>query len=100
VVVASLKEIVGIEAAVRSLASSSYPNLEIVVVDDGSDDGTAEAVERLALPRVRVVRKENGGKASALNTGIAATTAPVVVMVDGDTLFEPDTIRRLVQPLA
>jgi len=99
VVVPAYNEIVGIEAAVRSLAGSDYPDLEIVVVDDGSDDGTAEAVERLALPRVRVVRKENGGKASALNVGIAATTAPVVVMVDGDTLFETDTIRKLVQPL-
>lgn len=100
VVVPAYNEIVGIEAAVRSLASSDYPDVEIVVVDDGSDDGTPEAVEKLALPRVRVLRKENGGKASALNVGIASTTAPVVVMVDGDTLFEPDTIRRLVQPLA
>lgn len=99
VVVPAYNEIVGIEAAVRSLAGSDYPDLEIVVVDDGSDDGTPEAVERLALPRVRVLRKENGGKASALNVGIEATTAPVVVMVDGDTLFEPDTIRRLVRPL-
>ena len=99
VVVPAYNEIVGIEASVRSLAGSDYPELEILVVDDGSDDGTAEAVERLALPRVRVVLKENGGKSSALNTGIAETTAPVVVMVDGDTLFEPDTIRRLVQPL-
>ena len=100
VVVPAFNEVVGIEAAVRSLAASDYPDLEIVVVDDGSDDGTAETVEALALPRVRVLRKENGGKASALNVGIAATTAPVVVMVDGDTLFEPDTIRQLVQPLA
>ncbi|MGZ4351931.1 MAG: bifunctional polysaccharide deacetylase/glycosyltransferase family 2 protein [Gaiellaceae bacterium] len=99
VVVPAFNERVGIEAAVRSLVASDYPDLEIVVVDDGSDDGTAETVESLALPRVRVVRKENGGKASALNVGIAATTAPVVVMVDGDTLFEPDTVRRLVQPL-
>ena len=69
------------------------------MLDGGSDYGTPEAVERLGLPRVRVVRKENGGKASALNVGIASTTASIVVMVDGDTLFEPDTIRRLVQPL-
>ncbi len=100
VIVPAYNEIVGIEAAVRSLAGSDYPDLEIAVVDDGSDDGTPEAVEKLGLPRVRVLRKENGGKASALNVGIEATTAPVIVMVDGDTLFEPDTIRRLVQPLA
>jgi cellulose synthase/poly-beta-1,6-N-acetylglucosamine synthase-like glycosyltransferase len=45
------------------------------------------------------VRKVNGGKASALNAGIAASSAPVVVMVDGDTVFEPEALRRLVQPL-
>jgi cellulose synthase/poly-beta-1,6-N-acetylglucosamine synthase-like glycosyltransferase/peptidoglycan/xylan/chitin deacetylase (PgdA/CDA1 family) len=100
VIVPAFNEAVGIEAAVRSIDATDYPSLEIVVVDDGSDDGTAGVVERVALPRVTVIQKENGGKASALNAGIAATTAPVVVMVDGDTQFEPDTIRRLVQPLA
>jgi cellulose synthase/poly-beta-1,6-N-acetylglucosamine synthase-like glycosyltransferase/peptidoglycan/xylan/chitin deacetylase (PgdA/CDA1 family) len=100
VVVPAYNESVGIEAAVRSLASSEYPHFEVVVVDDGSSDDTAEIVERLALDNVRLIRKENGGKASALNTGIANSTAPVVVMVDGDTLFEPSTIVRLVQPLA
>jgi cellulose synthase/poly-beta-1,6-N-acetylglucosamine synthase-like glycosyltransferase/peptidoglycan/xylan/chitin deacetylase (PgdA/CDA1 family) len=100
IVVPAYNEAVGIERSVRSLAASEYPDLEIVVVDDGSDDGTAEIVERLSLPQVRVLRQENGGKASALNTGIASTTAPVLAMVDGDTLFEPMTLRRLVQPLA
>jgi cellulose synthase/poly-beta-1,6-N-acetylglucosamine synthase-like glycosyltransferase/peptidoglycan/xylan/chitin deacetylase (PgdA/CDA1 family) len=100
IVVPAYNEAVGIERSVRSLAASEYPDFEIVVVDDGSDDGTGTIVERLGLPRVRVLRKLNGGKPSALNAGIAATTAPVVVMVDGDTLFEPTTLRRLVQPLA
>jgi cellulose synthase/poly-beta-1,6-N-acetylglucosamine synthase-like glycosyltransferase/peptidoglycan/xylan/chitin deacetylase (PgdA/CDA1 family) len=100
IVVPAYNEAVGIERSVRSLAASEYPDFEVVVVDDGSTDGTADIVERLDLARVRLVRKENGGKASALNTGIAATTAPVVVMVDGDTLFEPGTLRLLVQPLA
>jgi cellulose synthase/poly-beta-1,6-N-acetylglucosamine synthase-like glycosyltransferase/peptidoglycan/xylan/chitin deacetylase (PgdA/CDA1 family) len=99
IVVPAYNEAVGIARSVRSLAASEYPDFEIVVVDDGSDDGTANIVERLSLPRVRVLRQENGGKSSALNTGIAATTAPVVVLVDGDTLFEPATLRRLVQPL-
>src|SRR6185503_6928041 len=67
---------------------------------DGSDDGTAEIVEQLSLEHVRLIRQENAGKSSALNTGIASTTAPVIVMVDGDTQFEPTTLLRLVQPLA
>jgi len=99
VVVPAYNEAVGIERAVRSLAESDYPDFEIVVVDDGSTDNTAEIVERLKLARVRLLRKPNGGKASALNTGIGASSAPVVVMVDGDTVFEPEALRRLVQPL-
>jgi cellulose synthase/poly-beta-1,6-N-acetylglucosamine synthase-like glycosyltransferase len=99
VVVPAYNEAVGIERAVRSLAASDYPEFEVVVVDDGSTDDTAAIVERLGLERVRLLRKPNGGKASALNTGIGASSAPVVVMVDGDTVFEPEALRRLVQPL-
>jgi cellulose synthase/poly-beta-1,6-N-acetylglucosamine synthase-like glycosyltransferase len=99
VVVPAYNEAVGIARAVRSLAESDYPSFEVVVVDDGSTDGTAEIVEALGLDRVRVVRKENGGKASALNAGIEATQAPVIVMVDGDTVFEPEALGRLLQPL-
>lgn len=100
IVVPAYNEAVGIERAVRSLMASDYPDFEIIVVDDGSSDDTAAIVERLGLERVLVLRKENGGKASALNSGIAATRAPIVVMVDGDTVFEPATMRLLVQPLA
>jgi len=99
VVVPAYNEAVGIERAVRSLAASDYPDFEVVVIDDGSTDDTAAIVEQLALEQVRLVRKSNGGKASALNTGIAASSAPVVVMVDGDTVFEPEALGRLVQPL-
>lgn len=100
VIVPAYNEAVGIERAVRSLAASDYPDLDIVVVDDGSTDGTADIVAALTLPGVRLIRQDNGGKASALNTGTAESTADVLVMVDGDTLFETDTIRRLVAPLA
>jgi len=99
VVVPAYNEAVGIERAVRSLAASDYPEFEVVVVDDGSTDDTAAIVEQLGLEQVRLLRKPNGGKASALNTGIGASSAPVVVMVDGDTVFEPEALRRLVQPL-
>jgi cellulose synthase/poly-beta-1,6-N-acetylglucosamine synthase-like glycosyltransferase/peptidoglycan/xylan/chitin deacetylase (PgdA/CDA1 family) len=100
VVVPAYNEDVGIERAVRSLAASDYPDFEVIVVDDGSTDGTAARVERLELERVRLVRQDNAGKAAALNTGIELSDAEVVVMVDGDTLFEPSTLRRLVARLA
>jgi cellulose synthase/poly-beta-1,6-N-acetylglucosamine synthase-like glycosyltransferase/peptidoglycan/xylan/chitin deacetylase (PgdA/CDA1 family) len=100
VVVPAYNEAVGIEKAVRSLAVSRYPDFEVIVVDDGSTDGTGAMVEDLGLEGVRAIRRPNGGKAAALNTGIAATDAEIVVMVDGDTVFEPETIARLVRPLA
>ncbi|MFC9926911.1 bifunctional polysaccharide deacetylase/glycosyltransferase family 2 protein [Streptomyces sp. NPDC127190] len=99
VIVPAYNESAGIEAAVRSLAASGHP-VEIIVVDDGSTDGTADLAESLGLPGVRVIRQENAGKPAALNTGIAAAGHDLLVMVDGDTVFEPDTVRTIVQPFA
>ncbi|MEU6550504.1 bifunctional polysaccharide deacetylase/glycosyltransferase family 2 protein [Streptomyces sp. NPDC046915] len=98
VIVPAYNESAGIEAAVRSLLASDHP-VEIIVVDDGSTDGTADLVESLHLP-VRVIRQQNAGKPAALNTGLAAASCDLVVMVDGDTVFEPDTVRMIVQPFA
>ncbi|MEU6589745.1 bifunctional polysaccharide deacetylase/glycosyltransferase family 2 protein [Streptomyces sp. NPDC046881] len=98
VIVPAYNESAGIEAAVRSLLASDHP-VEIIVVDDGSTDGTADLVESLHLP-VRVIRQSNSGKPAALNAGLAAATFDLVVMVDGDTVFEPDTVRTIVQPFA
>jgi cellulose synthase/poly-beta-1,6-N-acetylglucosamine synthase-like glycosyltransferase/peptidoglycan/xylan/chitin deacetylase (PgdA/CDA1 family) len=100
VIVPAYNEKEGIEAAVRSLAGGDHPAIEVVVVDDGSTDGTAALVERMGLPNVRVVRVPNGGKANALNTGIALARHDLIVTVDGDTIFEKDSIRMLVQPFA
>jgi len=100
VVVPAYNEEVGVEAAVRSLAASDYPCFEIIVVDDGSTDGTSAVVDGLQLPGVRLIRQENAGKPGALNTGIAAARYDILVLVDGDTVFEPDAMRALVAPLA
>jgi cellulose synthase/poly-beta-1,6-N-acetylglucosamine synthase-like glycosyltransferase/peptidoglycan/xylan/chitin deacetylase (PgdA/CDA1 family) len=100
VIVPAFNEEVGIASAVRSLATSDYPELEVVVVDDGSTDATADIVAAIDSPRVTLVRQANAGKPAALNTGITRARHDVIVMVDGDTVFEPDTVRRLVQPLA
>jgi len=55
-------------------------------------------VESLGLDRVRLVRQSNGGKPAALNTGVTAARYDLIVTVDGDTVFEPGTLRALVQP--
>jgi cellulose synthase/poly-beta-1,6-N-acetylglucosamine synthase-like glycosyltransferase/peptidoglycan/xylan/chitin deacetylase (PgdA/CDA1 family) len=99
VIVPAYNESAGIEAAVRSLIASDHP-VEVIVVDDGSTDGTADLVESLRLPGVRVIKQANAGKPAALNTGLEAASYELVVMVDGDTVFEPDAVRMLVQPFA
>ncbi|MQY07464.1 bifunctional polysaccharide deacetylase/glycosyltransferase family 2 protein [Actinomadura macrotermitis] len=100
VIVPAYNEEAGIAATVRSLLDTDYPApFEVIVVDDGSTDRTAEIVEALALPGVRLIRKPNGGKPSALNTGAAAARTDVLVLVDGDTVFQRDTLRHLVAPL-
>ncbi|MFM9371953.1 glycosyltransferase [Streptomyces sp. Da 82-17] len=100
VLVPAHNEEAGIGATVRSLLGSYYPRLEIVVIDDGSTDRTAEIVAAVDDPRVRLVRQANGGKPRALNTGLGHARHDIVVMVDADTVFEPDALYRLVQPLA
>jgi cellulose synthase/poly-beta-1,6-N-acetylglucosamine synthase-like glycosyltransferase/peptidoglycan/xylan/chitin deacetylase (PgdA/CDA1 family) len=99
VVIPAYNEAVGIADTVESVYDSDYPDLEVIVVDDGSTDGTADIVEDLDLPGVIVVRQPNQGKPAALNHGIAVASADVLVLVDGDTVFEPDTVRHVIRPL-
>ncbi|GAA2462511.1 bifunctional polysaccharide deacetylase/glycosyltransferase family 2 protein [Streptomyces macrosporus] len=99
VLVPAYNEAKCIANTVRSLTASDHP-IEVVVVDDGSRDGTADIVESMGLPNVRVVRQANAGKPAALNNGIAHASHDIIVMMDGDTVFEPTTVRELVQPFA
>jgi cellulose synthase/poly-beta-1,6-N-acetylglucosamine synthase-like glycosyltransferase len=112
-------------SAIGSLLKLDYPTFEIVVVNDGSTDRTLEILkEELSLeqcpeafrphikhkpvravyqspkyPAIRVIDKENGGsKADASNAGISAARFPLFCPLDADTLLQPDTMRRLVQP--
>ncbi len=99
VIVPAYNEAANIAAAVRSIVASDYPDVEVVVVDDGSADATADIVEQLGLPGVIVVRQANAGKPAALNNGVRHATGDLLIFVDGDTVVEPDTVSRLLQPL-
>jgi cellulose synthase/poly-beta-1,6-N-acetylglucosamine synthase-like glycosyltransferase/peptidoglycan/xylan/chitin deacetylase (PgdA/CDA1 family) len=100
VVIPAFNEAAGIAATVRSMAESRYRGrLEIIVVDDGSTDDTAAIARRLGLPYVHVITQPNSGKPGALNRGIAEARSDILILVDGDTVFEPHTIERLIAPL-
>jgi glycosyltransferase involved in cell wall biosynthesis len=96
IVVPAYNEEKTIGPAVRSLALSAHPGVEVLVIDDASTDRTAETVEGLRLGNVRVVRVPSGGKATALSTGVALARGGIVVMVDADTVVDTDSVHRLV----
>jgi cellulose synthase/poly-beta-1,6-N-acetylglucosamine synthase-like glycosyltransferase len=102
VIVAGYNEAETIEGTLASLWGS-YPRLEIVVVDDGSLDGMAEAARRFARRHAGVSvfrRPQRGGKSSAMNFALRYTNAEVVVVVDADSSLGPSAIWEIVQPLA
>lgn len=113
-----------IENSVRSLLALDYPDFEVIVINDGSKDDTLGVLQRafaletvtrdfhrtLAHRQIRgvyrsashdrlvVVDKENGGKADALNAGLNLARAPIVCSMDADSILEPDSLLRAVQP--
>src|SRR6266545_1529614 len=90
-----------IARTIRSVLHSSYPNLRVVVIDDGSADRTAEVAREqfareIARGRLTVLRQENGGKAAALNYGLRFVDEEIFVGIDADTLIGTDAIAYLV----
>jgi cellulose synthase/poly-beta-1,6-N-acetylglucosamine synthase-like glycosyltransferase len=110
--------------SLRALLTVSYPQLELIVVDDGSDDDTIEVMQstfglvpiqsnydqRIETARVKsiyrsslfpnltVASKENGGKADSLNAALNLATSELVCAIDADTILDPEGLRRLVRP--
>ena len=84
-----------IARTLAALRASDYPNLEVIAVDDGSTDRTLAIMREHAAswPALTVITQPNGGKSIASNHGIMAARGEIVVTLDGDTLFEPQTVR-------
>lgn len=104
IIVPVFNEATVIENALRSLLNLDYPSYDIIVVDDGSTDDTRALAARLegthGRVTLRVVTKANGGKASALNAGIALARTPFVVCMDGDSRLTSDALRHAMRHFA
>ncbi len=101
VIVPAYNEGVVLGPCVDSIAASTFENVEIIVVDDGSTDNTPEIVAELKRrhPTLRDFRQANAGKGAALNLGIREASGDVLLFVDADGLFAPQTIEWMLVPL-
>lgn len=125
ILVPAYNEAVTISETVRSLLKLRYPDTEIVVINDGSNDATLECLSRdfdlvpcrlvyplqapcapvrdvyisLSEPRLMVIDKENGGKSDALNAGLNVARSPYFCTIDADALLEPDALFRVMAPV-
>lgn len=125
ILVPAYNEEVGIINNIHSLLSLRYPEIEIIVVNDGSTDGTLEKVlqhfdmrpiqtvirkqlasepvigvyESNIYPYLKLIDKENGGKADALNAGINLSSYPYFCSIDGDSILEERSLLRVMQPI-
>jgi biofilm PGA synthesis N-glycosyltransferase PgaC len=99
VLIAAYNEELVITRTLECVLASLYPVREVIVVDDGSTDGTGAMVREMAArdARVRLVLQPNRGKWAALNHGLEHVTQPFVVTLDADTLFTPATVTHLME---
>lgn len=88
-----------VASTVKTICNQTYRNLEIILVNDGSKDGTAKVLDQLALSdnRIKVIHKENGGVTSARLEGVRAATGAWIGFVDGDDAIEPDMYEHLLK---
>ncbi len=97
IIVPAFNEEVNAVRSVNNLLRSTYPNFDIIFIDDGSKDNTYQKVADAFRndQRVKVLTKPNGGKASALNYGIAQTGSEYVLCIDADTNLAPNALELL-----
>ena len=99
--VAVRDELEGIEQCVRTMVGSDYPNLEVIVVDDASTDGTPEVLRRLSaeLGITVLYKTVNRGKKHALTEGVSIASGQVLAFTDSDCVLAPDALSRCVHAL-
>lgn len=97
VLIPAYNEEENIEDAVKAALSQDYPSFEVIVVDDGSTDGTYERALSIKDERLRVIRIDHGGKTRALNRGLQISGGEIVVTTDADGILEKNALSRLVE---
>lgn len=96
IIIPCFNEEKGIEKAINSVCRINYPNIEILVVDDGSKDDTFIIASQLSKldPRVRVIHQNNAGKAQALNNGISQANGDYFICMDADSFLSPNVLLK------
>ncbi|BCI55382.1 glycosyl transferase [Mycolicibacterium litorale] len=91
----------GIEQCVRTMVGSDYPNLEVIVIDDASTDGTPDVLRRLAseLDVTVIYKQVNQGKKHALTDGVRIASGDILAFTDSDCILAPDALARCVRAL-
>ena len=100
ILIAAYNEEDVVSETIRGILQQNYPNeIEIVIADDGSLDHTVDVVRSLNLNNLKLVCAEHGGKAHALNEGLAHTSNNIIITIDADTFLHREAIRRIVTRL-
>jgi glycosyltransferase involved in cell wall biosynthesis len=103
VLVPCYNEIGTIDRLIDAVNNSPYPDKEIIIIDDGSSDGTCEKLKNEIEPSGRVAKilyhETNKGKAAALRTGMAAATGDAIIIQDADLEYDPNEYSKLMEPM-
>jgi glycosyltransferase involved in cell wall biosynthesis len=103
IVIPCFNEVNTIEVIIKAIKDSSYPNKEIIIVDDYSNDGTREILRNKIEPSgdadIVIYQSINQGKGAALRAGFAVATGDMIIIQDADLEYDPVEYSRLVQPI-
>lgn len=95
VIIPLYNKAVVVEQSIRSVLTQSFHNLELIVVDDGSTDGSAEIVAKIEDERLKLIQQENGGPGKARNTGVTHARGEWILFLDADDELLPNALEHL-----